>query len=68
MRKVDRFALRRAMWASFSRVIGVILATGAGSIIRDVVGTRLENIGLATALAFAAWIIMLYAEYERERR
>ncbi len=64
---IQRSALRRAVWASFSRVIGVILATGAGSIIRDMFGDSLKHLGTAALLVLASWILMMFGEYEREK-
>ena len=67
MKKLDKRALRRATWASLSRVVGVILAAGAGTIVRDVAGDNLHRIGVAAFLALTAIVFTLYAEYERER-
>lgn len=67
MKPLNKTAFRRAMWGSLSRVIGVILATGAGSVIRDLVGDNLQKVGVCVLLALTAWVLMLYAEYERER-
>lgn len=66
MKQLNKRAFRRAMWASLSRVIGVVLATGAGTIVRDVAGDNLQKIGVCAFLALTAWAFMLYAEYARE--
>ena len=67
MKPVNQRAMKRAIWSSLSKVIGVILAAGAGSIIRDVAGDSLHRLGVSAFLALVAWALMLYAEYEREK-
>jgi len=66
MRKLNRKALRRSLWASLSRLIGVGLGAGAGSLIHQLVGGGFTGWGLAFAMALASFALMLYAEYEKE--
>ena len=67
MQKPDQKALRKAFWGSLSRVIGVGLGAGAGSLLHSLVGDGLSGYGVAFLMAVASFSFMLYAEYERER-
>lgn len=67
MRKIDRKAFRRSIWSSLSRVIGVALGAGAGSVIHRLVGDNLQGWSVAGAMALISFCFMLFAEYERER-
>jgi O-antigen/teichoic acid export membrane protein len=67
MRNLDKKALRRSIWSSFSRVIGIGLSAGAGSMIHKLVGNNLEGWGLASAMAICSFAFMAFAEYEREK-
>lgn len=63
---MNKKALKKAGWSSMSKVVGIILATGAGTIVRDLVGDNIKRMGVCVALALTAWAITLYAEYRRE--
>lgn len=65
--KVDRKALRRSIWSSISRLIGVGLGAGAGGLIHQLVGDGFSGWTVAAMLASASFIFMLVAEYEREK-
>lgn len=65
--KLDRKALRRSIWSSMSRLIGVGLGAGAGDIIHKLVGGGFNGWSLALMLAGASFVFMLIAEYEREK-
>ncbi len=65
--KLDQKALKRSFWSSLSRVIGVALGAGAGSVIHRMVGDNLSGYSVAGAMALASFCFMLYAEYEREK-
>jgi len=65
MRKLNRKALRRSAWSSLSRLIGVGLGAGAGSLIHQLIGGGFSGWGLALAMAVASFALMLFAEYER---
>lgn len=67
MRHVDHKALKRSVWSSLSRTIGIGLSAGAGSMIHRMVGDGLEGWGLASVMAFASFVLMCFAEYEREK-
>lgn len=66
MPRINKKALKRSIWASISRVIGVGLGAGAGSIIHQAVGDGLGSYGVAVGLAIGSFAFMLFAEYERE--
>lgn len=63
----DKKAVRRAMWAAFARVLGVILAAGAGPLIKTWVGDGSRSLIIGLTMAFVAWTCIWYAEYEREK-
>lgn len=68
MKRIDRKAFRRAGWAAFARLIGVGLGAGAGSLLYQLVGnaTSAWGWGLATSMAIISFVLMWFAEYERE--
>jgi hypothetical protein len=43
-RKFDRRAFRKSLWSSISRLIGVSLGAGAGSLLYKLVGTGLQGL------------------------
>ncbi len=66
MKKLDKKALRRSIWSSLSRLIGIGLGAGAGGLIKQLVGDGLQGWAAACGMAIASFVLMLYAEYERE--
>jgi O-antigen/teichoic acid export membrane protein len=65
-KKLDKKALRRSFWSSLSRVIGIVLGAGAGSLLHQMVGDGLSGWGFACGLAISSFFLMFFAEYERE--
>jgi len=65
-RPLNKRILRRALWASISRLIGVALGAGAGSLIYNLVGGGFHGWGVALLLASISFILILFAEYEKE--
>lgn len=65
-RPINKRALKRGLWASLSRLIGVGLGAGAGSLIHQLVGGGFNGWGLALSMAIASFLLMLIAEYEKE--
>lgn len=65
-RQINKKALKRGLWASLSRLIGVGLGAGAGSLIHQLVGGGVNGWGLAVTMASVSFVLMLYAEYEKE--
>ena len=67
MKSVDKKALRRSFWGATGRLIGVMLGAGAGSLLYQILGsTSGLSIGLAAGLATIGFILIWFAEYERE--
>lgn len=66
MQKPDRKALKRSFWGSLSRVIGVGLGAGAGSLLHSFVGDGLSGHSVAVGMAIGSFVFMWFAEYERE--
>lgn len=66
MKKLDQKALRKSFYGSLSRVVGVGLGAGAGSLLHNLVGDGLSGYGVALLMALASFAFMWYAEYERE--
>lgn len=64
--KFNKRIFKRAMWSSFSRLVGVGLGAGAGSLIYKLIGGGFHGWGVAVLLAIASFGLMLFAEYERE--
>jgi uncharacterized membrane protein YccC len=65
-RPINKKALKRGLWASLSRLIGVGLGSGAGSLIHQLVGGGFSGWGLAMTMAVVSFVLMLFAEYEKE--
>lgn len=67
MKPLDKKALRRSFWASLGRLIGVVMASGAGSLLYQTVGSNTSlAIGLAFGLVVFGFLFIWFAEYERE--
>ena len=67
IKKPDKKALRRSFWGALGRLIGVMMGAGAGSLLYQVMGsTTALSIGLAGGLAIAGFLLIWFAEYERE--
>lgn len=67
MPKIERKALRRSMWASISRVLGIVMASGAGSVIVQTLGnTAGWALPLGVGLFVLGFFLIWFAEYERE--
>lgn len=64
--KLDRKAAKRSLLSSFSRLIGVGLGAGAGSLIHKLVGDGFDGWTVAVGMAIASFVLMWIAEYERE--
>lgn len=63
----NKKALRRSFWGALGRLIGVMMGAGAGSLLYQTVGCASGlSIGLATILAIVGFILIWFAEYERE--
>lgn len=68
MKPFNRRVLKRALWSSMSRLIGIVLGAGAGSLLYKLTGGSLvQGWGFATLLSVAAFTLMTLAEYEREK-
>lgn len=65
-KKLNKRVMKRALWASLSRLIGVGLGAGAGSLVYKLVGGGFHGWGVATLLAVVSFVLMTFAEYERE--
>lgn len=65
-RRIDKRAFKRSLWGSLSRLIGVGLGAGAGSLIHQLVGGGFSGWGLALGMATVSFVLMLFAEYEKE--
>ena len=66
MRKLDQKALRKSIWSSISRLIGVSLGAGFGSLIYQLVGGGFNGWKVAALMAAVSLALMIFAEYERE--
>jgi len=63
----NRRALRKAIWTSLARLIGVGFGAGAGSLIYKLVGGA-NAVGwmIAVPMVFISFTLMTFAEYEKE--
>ena len=62
----NKRAFRRAAWSSLSRLIGVGLGAGAGSLIYQLIGGGFKGWGVALTMVFVSFALILFAEYEKE--
>lgn len=63
---IKRNNLKRSLWASLSRTLGVGLGVGAGSVIHQLAGTALDGWGPAIFMAAVSFLLMFYSEYQKE--
>jgi len=64
--RINKTAFKKSLWSSLSRVIGISLSAGAGSMIHRMVGDGLEGWSIAISMAMVSFFLMWFAEYERE--
>lgn len=65
--KLEKRALKRSFWGALGRLIGVMMGAGAGSLLYQTLGSVTSlSLGLATLFAVAGFILIWFAEYERE--
>lgn len=63
----DKKALRRSFWGALGRLIGVMMGAGAGSLLYQTLGSASGlSIGLAALLSVVGFVLIWFAEYERE--
>lgn len=65
-RKLDPKALKRSFWGSLARLLSVGLGAGAGSLLHQLIGGGFNGWGLASVMAVLSFMLMWFAEYERE--
>jgi hypothetical protein len=67
MKQPDKKALKRSFWGALGRLIGVMMGAGAGSLLYATIGSASGlGIGLASFLAIVGFLLIWFAEYERE--
>jgi hypothetical protein len=65
--KVKR-ALRKSFWASLGRLLGIVMASGAGSVIIQTIGQQSNwALPLGIGMAIIGFSLMWAAEYRHER-
>lgn len=63
----NRKALIRSFWGALGRLVGVMLGAGAGSLLYQLIGSATSlSIGLAVGLSVISFLLIWFAEYERE--
>lgn len=65
-KKVNRKALKKSFISSISRVVGVCLAAGAGTILHQLLGDNLGSYSVAFGMVSISFLLVWFAEYERE--
>ena len=67
MQHPNKKALKRSFWGALGRLIGVMMGAGAGSLLYQTIGSASGlSIGLASGLSIIGFILIWFAEYERE--
>jgi predicted MFS family arabinose efflux permease len=64
---IDKKAFKRSTLSSFSKLIGIGLGAGAGDLVHRMVGDGFSGWSVALLLAATSFILILIAEYEREK-
>ncbi len=65
--KIEKKAFKRSFWGALGRLIGVMMGAGAGSLLYATIGSSSGlGIGVASALAIVGFLLIWFAEYERE--
>jgi uncharacterized membrane protein YgaE (UPF0421/DUF939 family) len=60
-------AFKRSIYSSVAKLLSVGLGAGAGSIIHQMVGGGFNGWSIAGGLAIISFILMWYAEYQKEK-
>lgn len=66
LKPVNKRALKRSFLSSISRLIGVALGAGAGSLLHQMVGNGFSSYMVGLTLAGISFVLMFFAEYNRE--
>lgn len=64
--QVKKQTLRRAVWASLARTLGVGVAAGAGSLLHQLVGDGVKGYFVAFGMGLASFTLMVMSEYNKE--
>jgi len=66
-RPPNKKIVRRSFWGALGRLIGVMMGAGAGSLLYQTLGSATGlSVGLASLLAVIGFLLIWFAEYERE--
>lgn len=67
LKSPNKKAVRRSFWGALGRLIGIMMGAGAGSLLYQLIGSTSElSIGLAIGLSVIGFLLIWFAEYERE--
>ena len=66
MKKLNKKALRYAIWSSMSRVISAALGAGAGIMVHQLLGDNALSWSVAFIFALISVVFMFIAEYKKE--
>lgn len=66
MKRFNKRAFRRSLFASLSRLIGIGLAAGGGTLLKQLIGDGFTGWGIAIGMMIVSFLLMAVAEYERE--
>lgn len=61
-------SVKISFWAALGKTVGVFMSAGAGSLMYQLIGSRhIAAISVASALAITGFLLIWFAENERER-
>ncbi|NBP13521.1 hypothetical protein EBU95_03865 [bacterium] len=66
LKPINKKALKRSFLSSISRLIGVALGAGAGSLMHQMLGDGFTSYVTAFLLATVSFVLIFFAEYTRE--
>jgi Flp pilus assembly protein TadB len=66
MKELNKRAMRKALWVSVSKFVGVFMGAGAGAMLHKIAGDSIKSVAVGVFLAVASWFLILFSEYKRE--
>lgn len=63
---INKRALRRSILTSIGRLISIMLGAAAGTMLREFIGHKLDQLGLCILMFSISLILLIFFEYERE--
>lgn len=67
MKQVNKKAMKKAFWGATSRVLGILVSVSGAGLLTKTIGNSVSlAMGLSMGLLALGFILVWFAEYERE--